>query len=218
VDGLLGTSDDQSITLFGLPTAQQSRFPVDQIVMNVDQFSRYKTVEASVSKRHGNRWSAFFGGSYSWRHDFPENFPNVPGAPGVEDRTTWDFKATASYDAPYDIRISPVLRHQSGVNFARTISVPGNAATPFGLIYPATTIYADAANNNREDNISVFDVRVEKVIGLGSRTKLRTFFDLFNIANSHASEGISRVTGTSYLKPSTILAPRTARVGFRFVW
>ena len=34
-------------------------------------------------------------------------------------------------------------------------------------------------------------------------------FDFFNITNSHASETIGRATGTSYLKPTLILAPRT---------
>ena len=32
--------------------------------MNVDQFSRYKTIEASVNKRYGNRWSGSIGGAY----------------------------------------------------------------------------------------------------------------------------------------------------------
>ena len=31
-------------------------------------------------------------------------------------------------------------------------------------------------------------------------------------------ETISRATGLSYLKPSAILAPRTARLGFRFIF
>ena len=73
-------------------------------------------------------------------------------------------------------------------------------------------------NANREDNIWVFDVRAEKVLNMGSRTRLRLFLDLFNLANSHASETISRATGLGYQKPSAILAPRTARIGFRFLW
>jgi hypothetical protein len=43
-------------------------------------------------------------------------------------------------------------------------------------------------------------------------------FDAFNLANSHASETVSHATGLGYLKPSAILAPRTARVGFRFIF
>ena len=48
--------------------------------------------------------------------------------------------------------------------------------------------------------------------------RTRLFLDVFNITNSHASETISRATGSGFLKPSAILAPMTARVGFRFLW
>jgi hypothetical protein len=196
----------------------QGQFPTTQYVTNLDEFGRYKTFEVSLNRRYASGWSASLGGGYTMQSNFPENFPRNPNEPGLEDRTTWNFKATASYDAPLGIRISPVLRHQSGLNFARTISVPGSAATAFGLVMPATTIYADAANANREDNIWVFDVRAERSFSFTDRIRLRAFFDAFNLTNSYASETISRSTGSSYLKPSAILAPRTARVGFRFIF
>ena len=104
----------------------------------------YKTVEASINKRYGNKWSASLGGSYTIRNNFPTgSFPQTPNQPGQFERTTWNFKATGSYDAPWGVRVSPVLRHQSGANFARDISVPASAATPFGLIIPGTTVYAE---------------------------------------------------------------------------
>ena len=81
-----------------------------------------------------------------------------------------------------------------------------------------TTIYMEPMDANREDNITVFDVKAEKTVSFNDRVKARLFLDLFNITNSHASETISRATGTSYLKPSAILAPFTARVGFRFIF
>ena len=80
------------------------------------------------------------------------------------------------------------MRHQAGDNFAREISIAASAATPFGLIIPGTTLYADAPEDNRQDNITVIDIRAEKTVTLGARIKLRGFFDLFNIANSSAAE------------------------------
>jgi hypothetical protein len=224
-DGRNGTADDQVLTLFGIPAALAPSLSTNRTVTNVDRFSRYRTVEASLNKRYGNKWSASVGGAHTWTRDFPETGatlqPQAPQDPGVEDRTIWNFKATASYDAPFGIRISPVLRHQSGTNFARRIAVPASAATAFGAVYTSANafgIYADDAANNREDNITVFDTRIEKTLNLTSNVKLRGFFDLFNITNSHASETINRSSGLTYLKPTAILAPRTARVGFRFLW
>ena len=108
-----------------------------------------------------------------------------------------------------------MLRHQSGLNFARTatISVPGGSA-----FSASGTTYLEPSNSNREDNIWVVDVRAEKQLSFGKQVKLRLMFDAFNLTNSHASETISRATGPQYLKPSAILAPRTARVGFRFIF
>jgi hypothetical protein len=222
VDGLRGTADDKNLTLLGFPNANAAAFPVDQYVTNLDQFGRYKTIEVSTNKRYGNKWSATLGGGYTWTTNFPNNtgglngFPQNPNQPGVEDRTGWGIKATGSYDAPHGIRISPIVRHQSGVNYAReyTITVPAGS----GLSVSGTTAYADKASDNREDNILVFDVRVEKQFLLGPRLKFRGYMDFFNLSNSHASETIGRATGTSYQKPALILAPRTARLGFRVLF
>jgi hypothetical protein len=222
VDGVLNTGDDRTLNLLGFPTAQAASFPTTQYVTNLDQFGRFKTVELSMNRRYANRWSGQAGFGYTWMNNFPNNlgglngFPQNPNQPGAEERTVWNFKASGSYDGPAGIRISPVVRHQSGVNFARQIVLP--AAPAPGVSIAGTTIYADKSSDNREDNIWVFDVRAEKQFTFGSRVRLRMMFDAFNLANSHASETITRTTGTSYRKPSAILAPRTARVGFRFIF
>jgi hypothetical protein len=222
VDGLLNTADDRTLNLLGFPTAQAANFPTTQYVTNLDQFGRYKTVEVSANRRYANRWSGQAGFGYTWMNNFPNNtnqlngFPQNPNQPGAEERTLWNFKATVSYDGPWGIRISPVLRHQSGTNYAREIVLPASPAT--GVAISGVTIYADRAADNREDNITVFDVRAEKQFSFTDRIRLRAFFDAFNLTNSHASETIGRATGTSYQKPTAILAPITARVGFRFIF
>ena len=155
---------------------------------------------------------------------FPEtvanSFPQTPESPGCPGRTGWGFKVSGTYDAPWGIRLSPVLRHQSGVNFARQISVPGTAGhTRFGLTSRRRRSTPTVPEANREDNIWVFDIRAEKTVQLHRpRQRTRLFLDLFNITNSHASETISRTTGASYLRPANILAPFTTRLGFRFLW
>jgi carboxypeptidase family protein len=216
LDGRRGTADDVTLTYLGFPTSQAAAFPNTTIVSNTPEFGRYKTVEVSVNKRYGNKWSASLGGAYTWLHDFPNNYPQNPNQPFDEDRTTWNFKASGSYDAPWGLRLSPVLRHQSGANYARTLTITVPSGS--GLSISGTTAYAEPSDSNREDNIWVVDTRVEKTVNLGSRLRTRLFLDVFNIGNSHASETIGRATGLSYQKPTAILAPRTARLGFRFMW
>ncbi len=213
IDGRSGTADDRTIQMFGLPSSQAGNFPTTTVVSNTAEYSRAKTVEVAMTRRYSNRWSASVGGAYTMISDFPNGFPNSPNEPGLQERTTWNLKATGSYDAAWGIRLSPVLRHQSGDPYARTVSI----RAPSGLIASGTH-YVEPMDANREDDIWVFDIRAEKTVNFGSRTRARLFFDLFNITNSYASETISQATGLGYQRPSAILAPRTARVGFRFLW
>jgi hypothetical protein len=213
VDGIRGTGDDKNLQFYGFPTSNTATNA--STVTNLDQYSRYKTFEASVNKRYGNKWSASMGGGYTWTHDFPNGYPQNPMQPGVDDRTSWGFKASGSYDAPWGLRLTPILRHQSGVNYARTITI----SVPAGSAFSASgTHYVEPSNSNREDNILVVDVRAEKTINISSRVRIRAYLDLFNLSNSHASETIARATGPQYQKPALILAPRTARLGFRFIF
>jgi len=227
VDGVRGTADDRTITLYGMPTSQAGAFPINSTVMNTGRYSNYKTFEASMNKRPGGKWSVAAGASYTMLADFPQGFPNNPNSPGLQDRSTWDFKLTGSFDAPFGIKLTPAVRHQSGPNYARTISVAQSAATPFGLTYSGT-IYAGTEGgdpgastnlwNFRQDNITIADVRVEKPIVFSSQVRLRLFVDVFNILNSAAYETINQATGTSFGRPSAILAPFTTRVGMRLVF
>ena len=222
-DGILNNGDDDNITLFGIPNAAVAGFPVNQVVDNVPgRKSRYKTIEASMSKRFSNRWSGQLGFGYTMSTDFPEtvlnSYPRNANLPGLEDRTGWGLKASGSYQAPWGLMISPLLRHQSGINYARTIAVPGTAGNAFGVLFPASTIYAESADSRREDNIWVLDTRVDRTFSITSRIRVRAFLDFFNITNSHASETISRSTGASFLRPANILAPFTVRIGGRLLW
>jgi len=213
-DGVAKSGDERTLTLLGVPSATAANFPLTNVVQNTPRFSRYKTVEASLVKRQGNRWSAQIGGSYTWAHDFPGAYPNDPNGVFDQDTSRWDFKLSGTYEAPLKIRVSPLVRHQAGANFARTISVGSAAATAAGAIYSGT-IYAEPLNSRRHDNITVFDIRAERSFNLGGTMRVRGMFDLFNITNSNAVETRTVSTGTAFLRPTAVLAPRTARIGFR---
>ena len=224
VDGIANTADDRTINLLGVPNTADvnTRFPLTNVTQNTPRFSRYKTMEASMNKRLSNRWAAQVGGSYTWAHDFPGAYPNSPnGGPGTgatafdEDSTRWDFKLSGTYEAPLGIRVSPLVRHQAGANFARQFSVGAASATAAGAIFSGT-INVEPLNSNRHDIITVLDVRADRGFNLSRGMRVRLFVDLFNITNSNSAETRTITTGTAYLRPTAVLAPRTARIGARF--
>jgi hypothetical protein len=212
----IGNADDGRITLLGVPNTADvnTRFPLTNVVMNTPRFSRYKTVEASMNRRFSNRWSAQIGGSHTWARDFPGNYPNHPNGAFDEDNSRWDLKVSGTYEAPYAIRFSPLVRHQAGANFARQISVGAGLATAAGAIFSGT-INVEPINARRHDNITVLDLRVDRGFSLGGKVRVRGMLDLFNITNSNAAETRTITTGAAFLRPTAVLAPRTVRLGAR---
>ncbi len=168
-----------------------------------------------MNRRMANRWSAQVGGSYTMAHDFPGAYPNSPNGVFDEDTTRWDFKLSGTYEAPGRIRFSPLVRHQAGANFARQISVGAAAATAAGAIFSGT-VNVEPLKSNRQDNITVFDLRIDRSIKVGKSVRATAMFDLFNITNTNAAEARTILTGAAYLRPTSVLAPRTARIGVRF--
>ena len=217
VDGVSGTADDRVLTLMGFPASQAANYPLTNVTMNTGRFSRYKTVEASMAKRQGNRWSAQIGGSYTFAHDFPGAYPNDPNGTFDQDTSRWDFKLSGTYDGPVGLRFSPLVRHQAGANFSRQISVGSAAATAAGAVYSGT-INADAINSRRQDNATVLDLRIERPFKLGGTVRVRALFDMFNITNTNANETRTITTGVAFLRPTAVLAPRTMRIGARVSW
>src|SRR5581483_3663967 len=131
------------------------------------------------------------------------------------------------------ILLSGIYRFQAGANYARRISVaaPSSCACVFssaagsnGSIAngslsgtQAAQIFATPLNAFRQDNISIIDLRIEKQINLAA-TKVRLFFDGFNLTNQYAAETINTFAGANFQQPTAILGPRTGRVGIRFLW
>ena len=243
-DGVAGTSDDQLRTFFGIPNSSIANcagvtaptasclYPTNQFVQNAPNDGKYKTVEFALNKRQSHNYSVAAGLGYTWQHDFPRGYPNTPNAPGDYDFRSFSFKANGTYNAPFGILLSPVYRFQAGANYARqlTPSAPascactysaangGPASGPSGSSLTSNVAYVTNYNAYAQDNISVFDLRVEKTVSFTNAVRARLFLDIFNIANAYSAETISFSTGAAFQQPTAILGPRTARLGFRFIW
>ena len=186
------------------------------------------TIEVSVNKRHSGKWSAGTGFNYTRAKEFNNSilgnsltaanqapgFPNTANDAGQQSSTSWGFRAYGSYEAPWGVRLSPVLRHQSGQNYGRTITVSAPASCQ--CFYPGGSVLIEPLDSRRMDNVTVFDIRVERPVKLSGGARLGLFLDVFNLSNSHSSETISFATGSAFERPTAVLAPATARVGIRF--
>lgn len=225
-DGVTGTSDDgPSIAGFNLdPTlvGVASR----NVLANAPAKNDYYTFEISGNKRMSHRWSLMVAYTQRWNHDDASSFfgnstraNTLPRTPNdlintADDDTyhytTWAFKVHSMIEAPWGLRLTPMLRHQAGQPWGRTFSARFN--------YGTIRVLAEPLDTRRQDNLTIFDLRSEKVFRLAKSRSISVFVDLYNIFNSNAEQNINWSSGTTFLRPLTIISPRIARFGAKFQW
>ena len=224
IDGRAGTADDGAVyPMFNLAAANLA-LPVVNVVQNGPGNSEFWTFEATGTKRVSDGWSLLSTFSYRWNYDFSNAYFGsnlrslslplsdndlINTDEGRYNFGTWAFKLTGTYDAPWGIRLAPSYRHQSGQPFGRTFLATMN--------YGAQRVLAEPLNSQRQDNINVVDLRVEKSVPFGAR-RLGLVLDIYNITNANTEQNINWNSGSTYLAPSTIIGPRILRFGARFDW
>jgi hypothetical protein len=223
-DGRLGTSDDGA-ALHGYELGPDASGQPLNFVQNVPRSdSHYWTWDITASRRLSGHWSLVAAFDHVWNRDqtnayFGQSlrqnpYPITPndllnaGPTGRYEFRTWSARIFGTYEAPWGVRLTPYLRHQSGQPFGRTFTTTLN--------YGNVRILAEPIGTRRMDNVTIADIRVEKGIRLfGSR--IAGFVDLFNLLNSNPEQTTSWSSGT-FLRPLSIVPPRIARLGIKLDW
>jgi hypothetical protein len=241
-DGSLGTGDDGPfLTAYNLDPDVLALGIVNQ-TRNVPGSSSFDTFEMTGTKRMADNWSMIAGFSYRIARDqedvyFGNRFrggspegglenPNecintdnpVTGGQSASDDncrlnfTTWNIKLNATWHAPGNWIFSPNLRHQAGQPFGRIFRPRLN--------FTRQRILAEPMDSNRQDNITVLDLRSERAFNVGPNRggRIIGFIDVYNILNANPAENINANSGSSYLRPIEILNPRVLRLGIKFEW
>jgi Carboxypeptidase regulatory-like domain/TonB dependent receptor-like, beta-barrel len=200
----------------------------DNIVRNVpNSDSHYWTWDIAANKRFSGRWSLVAGFAHTWSRDQASGYsgqlvrqnpyPLAPndlinaGAEGRYEFRIWTAKVHGTYQAPWDLRITPLLRHQSGQPFGRTFTTSLNYGNNVRVL-------AEPIGTRRMDNITILDARVEKGFGLSRGRRVAAFIDVFNSFNANPEQNTNWSSGPSFLQPLNIVAPRIARVGAKLEW
>jgi hypothetical protein len=228
-DSILGNGDDgPNLSGFNLNETNRA-MPVVNILHNTPGKDDFYTLELSASRRAVGKWSLAGSYAYRWNRDnanayFGQNLrvrqdvanPNdmINTDDGRYNFTSWAAKAHGTYEAPWDVKITPALRMQAGQPYGRTIS----AAAVNGINYGSQRILTEPISSRRQDNIILLDARVEKVIKIGNGRSVSVFGDGFNLTNANPASNINWGSGSTFLLPITIVSPRLARVGAKFEW
>ncbi len=208
-DGVAGTADDGAILHLRNLDPSLIGKTFNRIVNVPDYTEEARTIEATLTRRFAHRWSLMASWAATWQNDFNAIPYNPNGPPQSDSLRMTLVKVSGSVEPGWGLRISPLVRYQSGRPFGRTVSV--------SLNYGTQTVQVEPTGAQRMDAPLLFDVRAERRFALRAGT-LSAFVDCFNIANSNAAVTIVTSSGATYRRPSVILPPRVFRLGAKFSW
>jgi outer membrane receptor protein involved in Fe transport len=220
-DGIVGTADDgPPIRAWNLAPQYLGLRPSNVVTNVPNARTNYYTWELTATKRMSRGWSAIGSLTHTTSYAqantfFDTNFRQnqLPVTPndlintrpdGQERSTDIAAKLTASWEGPWGLKVSPVYRYQSGQNFGRTIVA--------SLNYGNVRIPAEPLNARRQDNVSLFDLRIERLTKV-RKTRVSVFTDVYNLTNANPIQNTSWSSGSSFLRPLAIVPPRVLRIG-----
>src|SRR5262249_27117825 len=154
-------------TAYNLAPSYSTLAPVNITTNPANADSDYYTWEITATRREVGRWSLLASFAETWSREtnfgqqqgFSASYnPNalINTADGRNRYKTWQGKVNATVRLPYDLRVTPIYRHQSGTPFGRTFIA--------SLNYGNATILAEPFDAERTPNVNVLDVRSEKLL------------------------------------------------------
>jgi hypothetical protein len=229
-DGVVGTHDDQALTLYNRKPSALGR---DSLELGNSVFhASYKGLEARLFKRFLHSWalSATFTATRTLATTSPGNsvFENDTGfiaqlavdpntLINAQGRTYFDRaftgKIAAYYSAPHGFQFAVVASYYDGLPFGRLLFIDSFNQGPF---FVRATPVGHPGGFQTELN-STLDTRVARDFTL-KKGVLSAYVDFFNILNFNSNTQEADLTSPSFLSrvPLAVEAPRTARLGIRW--
>jgi hypothetical protein len=238
-DGVLGTGDDQPLTVYNQNQAGTVTSPV---TINDDRLAqRYDGVDFTVTRRQSNGWQLLAGYTYSTTKvdmtslSTPNNaFVNAAGESGGRRH---NFKASGSYDLPYGILFGFGFRLNSGLPITRAWAIPSCSTTVLTncVRQASITVNAEPRGSVLLPWLHTLDLRGGKRFTFANGQEIDLSLDVYNVTNANTTFAVRTTTSVtsirpagdpnapvqqipSFLSPTNVLAPRVARfnVTYRF--
>lgn len=231
-DGIAGTADDSTVTVFNQTTPGASRV----VIRNDDRLNTdYRGLEITATKRFSKSWQALIGYTIGKAEvtalavQNPNQLINAKG-PIAEDRQHI-FKLSGQYILPWQVYFAPNLQFVTGPPITRTAN--------FALTQGNVSVNVEPRGSVRLDTKTQLDARLAKVFKLNGRKEVEASLDGYNLTNSALVWEVRTITGRfnapvggtvvqggtgqtidqqQFLLPTQIIGPRIFRfaMSFRF--
>jgi hypothetical protein len=127
------------------------------------------------------------------------------------------FKGLMSYTIPkVDVQVSSTIQSLPGASLMANLVVPSNVVAqtlgrPLAGSAASVTVNLIAPQTMFGDRINQVDFRIAKVLRFG-RNRAQVGVDIFNAMNSNVPLGYLQTYGSTWLRPTSVLDARFARV------
>jgi len=224
-DGILGTGDDATVTVFQQDpaTVGDSAYLVTNPANNERTFLG---LELTASKRFSNNWQLVGSlnisdmevikttgsNEISGVFDSPNNLINAQGLDPYF--APVQLKLQGTYLFRFGLAFSGFYRFVSGSPYTRELPI----------VFPAPlqpfNVYAEPRGSSRTDTVSQLDLRFEQniTVNTGRASRIGIIVDLLNVFNSAAIIDRGTITSLNYGDPRAVQAPFVARIGARYTW
>ena len=225
-DNTVGTSDDQTLTVYSVPTTYPGFGQNVERIVQATGNNRYHAMGVTLNKQFANNYSflASFDSDYrDLRNSTPRNPNETLYGPGTTTgnnyaaqnfqfaRPSWNYavRMSGTYMLPKGFSYSSSFTAQSGDYFFREVQIRDASNTNV-----AVRINPQAG---RYEWTKIWDNRVTKKIKTWKNQSIEGSFDLFNSLNVNMiTAQNNRVGAATYLQPTEIIAPRIARLGVKY--
>lgn len=236
-DGILGTFDDEPLTVY---QQNQATFGQDHYLLTnpPDLRTLNKGIQAEIRTAWRNLFlNASFVAEQSSSPTNPgdavfENDPGVVGSLYMDPNTLVNAsgrgfmdraflgKLWGTYRLPWGIEFAAIVDYNDGLVFARQLLVTGLAQGP--IVIDATsrgTNFSNPLGGNRAEGVINGNLRLERKFRLPGGS-LDTAVDVLNVANSRSKIQENEITGTSFnlRLPLDIQPARFARIELQYAF
>jgi hypothetical protein len=213
----------QTVTAYNIPAALASAdatLRVNDPYLDTD----YKGIEFTATKRFSKKWQMQAGftlgsnkGGFQYAGGTDLNDPNVTRADKaiIGNDSEQAFRLSGSYTLPLDVSLSGSLISNNGYPYVSTYSLTRAVAAAQGvtLTRATQTISLSERGDERLPNVTLIDLRLSRAFRFSGRS-FTPEISFFNVSNSDTRDNQNSAIGANYLLPTSILAPRTIRIGF----
>ena len=226
-DNVTGTADDRSLPVYSVPRTYPTFGQVIERVIQTEKGegrNKYDAFGITFNKQFANNWSLLVSLDVDYR-DLNDNDPRNPNealygpalaASGTNANTygrsgdSWNqaVRVSGTYQLPWGLMFASSLNAQSGDYYVREAQIRD-------ALNQTITIRVDP-QAGRYDWVRIWDNRISKRFRMPRGHSVEAQLDVFNTLNVNTVTAQTNRNGSTYLRPTTIIAPRVARVGLRY--